>query len=346
MRPINGCGSNSDMAHREYLIWKILNAGQSAEYPLPARLPKPNASPQRTSIKIGNQLNAKTRPAIDTVQLFANPTAGRAARRRVAALRCSFVARGIRVLDGEYGSEALQIDQRAQHVCCAGGDGTLRHVLTAILETDREITVSVYPNGTVNLVARECGYPNDPVAFVDRVLLGVCRLNHYIGLVGEVPMASCASIGPDSYAVSTVSPLLKRAIGRAAYFVAVCSYIIRWRREKVTLLGPELQMACEAVSIAKGRFFAGPWSLSPDASAHSPKFEVIAFRDASRTTYCRLWWSLLRGLPIGALPGAEAFTCTELVITSEQPVPLQSDGDIVGDLPLRISLRVAPIEFA
>lgn len=296
--------------------------------------------------KTGMQLDVTAPATISTIQLFSNPHAGWIARWRVAALQRSFIAQGVTVLEGEHGSEALMIDTRAQHICCAGGDGTLRHVLAALIRSGRDISVSVYPTGTVNLVARECRYSIARTAFVQRVLKGNCHAYHYVGLLGDVPMASCASVGPDSYAVAAVSPALKRVIGRAAYIVAVCEFMIRWPRAKITLKSAEWEKECEAVYIAKGRYFAGSWSFAPTASMRSPQFEVIAFQDASRRTFFRFFWSMSRGLLVAQIPGAEEFRCTELAIASKVSAPLQSDGDIVGDLPLRLSLRVVPIKFA
>ncbi|WP_242182793.1 diacylglycerol kinase family protein [Sphingomonas sp. CARO-RG-8B-R24-01] len=294
----------------------------------------------------GTQLDGTPQATISIVQLFSNPHAGWIARRRVAALRRRFMVEGITVLNGDHGSKPLMIDRRAQHICCAGGDGTLRHVLAALIESGREISVSVYPNGTVNLVAREIGYSIAPAAFVQRVLKGDHRGYHHVGLIGDVPMASCASVGPDSYAVAAVSLALKRLIGRAAYIVAVCGFLIRWPRVKITLKNAERELVCEAVYVAKGRYFAGSWSLAPTACMRSQTFEVIALQNASRRTFFRLCWSMLRRLPVGEIPGVEQFNCTELEITSEEPAPLQSDGDIVGYLPLRLALRLAPIEFS
>ena len=296
--------------------------------------------------KTGTQLDATPQAAISIVQLFSNPHAGWIARRRVAALQRRFMAKGITVLKGDHGSKPLMIDRRAQHICCAGGDGTLRHVLAALIESGREISVSVYPNGTVNLVAREIGYSITPAAFVQRVLNGEHREYQYVGLIGNVPMASCASVGPDSYAVAAVSPALKRVIGRAAYIVAVCGFLIRWPRVKIRLKSAERELVCEAVYIAKGRYFAGSWSFAPTAGMRLQNFEVLALQNASRRTFFRLCWSMLRKFPVGEIPGAEQFNCTELEITSEKPAPLQSDGDIVGYLPLRLGLRTVPIEFS
>ncbi|MDO7841802.1 diacylglycerol/lipid kinase family protein [Sphingomonas immobilis] len=283
---------------------------------------------------------------VDTVQVFTNPRAGGFAKRRIAALRRCFTSSGVTLIETESGSSPLSVDERADHVCCAGGDGTLRHVVAAVCRSGRDVSLSVYPNGTVNLIAMESGYPRDPEAFVRRILDGGQRARHYVGLVGDIPMASCASVGPDSYAVATVSSALKRVIGRAAYLFAVSGFLLRWPRAKIMLFHAGGQTACEAVYVAKGRYFAGRWALTPEASVFSPEFDVIALRRASRTDVLRFARYMLTGRSIWGMPGADHFRCTELTIASDDAAPVQADGDIVGHLPVHISIRLAPFTFA
>ena len=52
-------------------------------------------------------------------------------------------------------NDRLEIDPRADHVCSAGGDGTLRHVVDAVRRSGRHVSVSAFPAGTVNLLAVE-----------------------------------------------------------------------------------------------------------------------------------------------------------------------------------------------
>jgi diacylglycerol kinase (ATP) len=280
------------------------------------------------------------------VQLFVNSRRGWLARRRIAALRSAFEDAGATVLiDGSL-SDRLEIDPRSTDVCAVGGDGTVRHVIDAVHRSGRPLTVSVYPAGTVNLLSRECGYPRAPRAFVRRVLDAGARTQNYTGLIGGTPLITCASVGPDSFAVETVSTSLKSMIGRAAYMVAFCKLLIRWPRPKMTLSSGQKRLECEAVYVAKGHFFAGPWTVAPEAHVTDPLLHVVAIERASRRRFVRFAWQLLRGRPVAALDGVHSFRCTELTIDGKADVPLQGDGDIVTHLPASISMRPAPTEFA
>jgi diacylglycerol kinase (ATP) len=280
------------------------------------------------------------------VQLFVNARRGWLARRRIAGLHGAFERAGATVLvDGSL-SDRLEIDPQSTHICAVGGDGTLRHVIDAVHRSGRPLTVSVYPAGTVNLLARECGYPRSPRTFVRRVLDVGARAQHYTALVGSTPLITCASVGPDSFAVEAVSTALKNRIGRAAYIVAFCKLLIRWPRPTMTLSSGQKRIECEAVYVAKGHFFAGPWTVAPEAYVTDPLLHVVAIERASRRHFVRFAWEVLRGRPVAALDGVHSFRCTELTIDGKAEVPLQGDGDIVTRLPAMISMRPGSTEFA
>ncbi len=277
------------------------------------------------------------------VQLFVNPNAGSASRRRVDALVGALEAAGARVIQSRDRRDRAEVAAEATHICAVGGDGTLRHVAGAIGRAGRPLPLSIYPAGTVNLLARECGYSLDPAAFARRVLAGPTRA-HHSGLIGATPFFTCASVGPDSYAVSAVSTTLKRLVGRLAYGWSFMTLLLRWPRPQLRVVHEGGKIACEAVYIAKGRQFAGPWSFAPEAALVDPVFHVVTLGRASRRLYVRFLWRLVTGKSVAALPGATHFTCRALRI--EGDAPLEADGDIVARLPVDIRLDPATQAFA
>jgi diacylglycerol kinase (ATP) len=282
----------------------------------------------------------------ETVQLFVAPRAGWFAHRRIAALHRAFEQAGATVLVSESVHDKLQVDPRATHVCAVGGDGTVRHVIDAVHRSGRNLSISVYPAGTVNLLARECGYTRSPQTFVRRALNAQDRAQHHTALVGGTPLVTCASVGPDSFAVEGLSSALKARIGGAAYLFAFGKLLIPWPRAKMTLSWGQNRMDCEAVYIAKGRFFAGPWTFAPEARALDPLLHVVSIQRASRLHFVQFAWKMLWGLPVETIKGVHCFTCTELTIGGEASLPLQADGDIVTRLPAFISVRRQATEFA
>jgi diacylglycerol kinase family enzyme len=274
------------------------------------------------------------------VQLFYNRTSGGHCPRRLAALKAGFEARGATVLLSECGpGRPIEVGADSSHVCAVGGDGTLRHVALALAGCGRTIPLSVYPAGTVNLVHRERLFPLDPHGHAHRLLSEDEGALLHPASLNDTFFLACASVGPDSRAVAEVSLPLKARIGRLAYAVALGRILFDWRRAPIRLAWEGGELACEAFYVAKGRYFAGPWSFAPAASTSEPLLHVVALATARRRDFARFALALWLGRPVEALPGVTAFDCTALTAEAELPLPVQADGDPVGTLPANIALH-------
>lgn len=275
-----------------------------------------------------------------TVQLFYNRTSGGHCPRRLAALRAGFEARGAKVVLSECGpGHAIEVGEEASHVCAVGGDGTLRHVALALARCGRALPLSVYPAGTVNLLHRERLFPLDPELHVLRLLGEEGHGPFHPAALNDTVFLACASVGPDSRAVAEVSLPLKRRIGKLAYAWAFARILLDWRRSPIRIRWDGGELACEAFYVAKGRYFAGPWSFAPEASVAEPLLHVVALARARRRDFARFAFALWRGRRVDSLPGVTAFTCTALEAEADLALPIQADGDPVGALPASISLH-------
>jgi diacylglycerol kinase (ATP) len=275
-----------------------------------------------------------------TVQLFYNRSAGGHCPRRLEALRAGLEKRGARVILSECGPGIdIEVGGEASHICAMGGDGTVRHVALAVARSGRPLPLSIYPTGTINLLHRERPFPVDPDGHAVR-LLGEQAVSHlHLAALNDSAFLACASVGPDSRAVASVSLRLKARIGKLAYAVAFIRILLDWRREPIRLAWDGGTLECEAFYVAKGRYFAGPWSFAPDASVAEPLLHVVALAKARRRDFARFAFALLRGRPVDVLPGIATFTCTALTAESDAALPLQADGDPVGTLPVQIALH-------
>jgi diacylglycerol kinase (ATP) len=277
------------------------------------------------------------------VQLFYNRASGGHCPRRLDALRAGFEAKGARVILSECGpGHDIEIGGEASHVCAVGGDGTLRHVAAALARSGRPLPLSLYPAGTVNLVHRERPFPLDPDGHAARLLGDEEGARLHPASVDDTLFLACASVGPDSRAVAEVSLALKARIGKLAYAAAFCRILFDWRRAPIRLAWDGGTLDCEAFYVAKGRYFAGPWSFAPAASLADPLLHVVALRTARRRDFARFAWALWRGKPV---QGATVFTCTALTAEADAPLPVQADGDPVGTLPVTIALHDAPLSL-
>ncbi|HKT16028.1 MAG TPA: diacylglycerol kinase family protein [Allosphingosinicella sp.] len=280
------------------------------------------------------------------IQLVANPAAGRHCARTVEALAGAFIRSGAQLVRSECGPrQAITIDPKARQVCVVGGDGTARHAAIAVARAGRPVPISLYPAGTVNLLHREAGCALDPDLYATQIVRNPRGRRQYAAALGDSLFLACASAGPDSAAVAALSPALKRRIGRAAYAISFLSVLVKWPRPAIRLCWEGRSLDCEAFYVAKGRYFAGPWSFAPDARLGDPLVHVVALHSASRFAYARFLWTMLRGNRVDRLPGVTAFSCTALSIECAEPVAVQADGDLAAVLPVEIKVIEEPFTF-
>ncbi|MET0137186.1 MAG: diacylglycerol kinase family protein [Sphingobium sp.] len=280
------------------------------------------------------------------VQLFSNPQAGTFSQRRVRALAAALQDLGATVVHSVSADGPPEILAEADHVCVAGGDGTVRHVASAVLHCGRPVTMSVFPIGTINLLARERDYPSKACDFAQRVMASAQCRQHYPVAVDDIFFFACASSGPDSAVLARYSPRLKRHIGRMAYVAAFTALLWRWPRQRIRLRTNDREVECEAFYVAKGRYYAGPWSFAPGSRVDDPLMHVVALTRARRRDFARLALAVFLGRDVASVPGATCFVATQLTAESDMALPLQADGDVVGHLPVRLSVGESPLSFS
>ncbi len=284
------------------------------------------------------------------VQLFYNPGAGSFSQSALDRLIAAFHSEGADTVLTPSVDSTPQILPHATHICIAGGDGTIRHVVAMMIASGTTLPVAICPTGTINLLARElCPNPapreEQPRTLARALLCAPPRQQLYPVTAVDTVFLACASIGPDSVAVAGLSPRLKRQIGRLAYLAAFGAVLMHWRRPRITLHADGAAHPCEAVYIAKGRYYAGPWSFAPDARLGDPLLHVVALRRARRRDFARFLLALVLRRDPARDTNVIHFTTTQLTIAADhgQNLPLQADGDIVGQTPLRLEVRPRPL---
>lgn len=273
------------------------------------------------------------------LDLVYNPVAGSFRPERLEALVRAFTAHGAKVTPVATTLRGVPISPDAELVCVHGGDGTLRDTVQSLGARAGAVPLCIAPAGTINLVAREIGYVRKPKALADQVLRAWDRPEGWVRAplytLGDLPVVSCLSIGPDSHAVARVSPALKRRLGRMAYVVALLRVLREWPRETMSLSGELTDgtpFKCEAaaVIVSHGALYAGPFRLSPGASLAADSVELIVLERPSRRGVAAFTAAAFAGWPLDRL-GLASFRSVRRVAFDRCVHPVQVDGDHISD---------------
>ena len=282
------------------------------------------------------------------ILIIVNPEAGRPRsaerrlRRFVTALErqgCSAVVRraGPRLGDAERLAREAEADFDA--IVAGGGDGTIHAVVNGLM--GRPIPFGVLPFGTANVLAREIGLPRRPERLAALIAAAPAR-PIWPGRVNGRAFVMMASAGFDSEIVVSINDALKRRAGRLAFAWAALVQLCGYRPCELTVRADGIEHRAAAMIAAKGRYYAGPFVVAPDANLGEPTLELVLFRQAGRLAILR--YAL--GLFLGVLPRLHdvmILRAREVAVASDRALPVQGDGEIVGHLPVTIRIGHDPV---
>lgn len=271
-------------------------------------------------------------------------------------LKKIFGAKRIEICDigsfADLDAMAEKVDaEKIDWVIIAGGDGTIRGLIEKLANKKCLPYVSVFPAGTVNLVAKELLMGNDPEKWVKRVTKGIVA-PVYLGRANGHVFLTVTGIGFDSLVVSGVTEESKQLFNKMAY-VAQCAELVRkelsfsdWRYKfQVRFDDEEEWHEASSVLVSKSRYYAGRYSLFTGASLANPILNVALFTGNTRNDFMRY----AACIAMEALQLEKSIvlkTAKKLEIRcNEENFAAELDGDAITVAPLTIEIEETPIKF-
>ena len=280
-----------------------------------------------------------------------NPAAGRGAR-SWRFYESELLRRGARIWKTQKAGDARMLALKAIEECAdflvsAGGDGTLGEVAGAIIESKRAIQLGVLPLGTGNDFARTIGVWGTPQRAIDALFDGQTRRVD-AGMIecngSARAWINVAGCGFDSLAAGRINNWGKRRTmrhirGLSAYLLAVACELVSFRAFDLTLEldGEHLEMRAVLCAVANAKSYGGGMLVCPDARLDDGLFDVCVIGDASRGEFLRAFPGVFAGRHTDH-PKVVMRRCRSIRIESKQRVPVLADGEIVGSAPFRCEI--------
>jgi diacylglycerol kinase family enzyme len=244
-------------------------------------------------------------------------------------------------------------DEKCDWVIIAGGDGTIRAFVEDMLRLDYRPYISVFPAGTVNLIAKEMSLWNEPIRWVNRALKGHVYPFYTARANGNL-FLTVASVGFDSLVVDNVGALQKRLLNKFAYVLQSTQLIRRelvfsdWRYAfRVRFDDEDEWHTGSSVIVGKSRYYAGRYNLFQDAALSLPYLHAAVFPGNKRA-------DILKYASLIALEGLNLDTnilCRRAKKVEVESVnlvedfPVELDGDVVASTPLMLEITDDPLWF-
>jgi diacylglycerol kinase family enzyme len=225
-------------------------------------------------------------------------------------------------------------------VLAFGGDGTYNAIAKALLGS--ATAMGVLPGGTTSVLAYEFGVPRPARRSVEALLRGEDRLMR-VGRTdkGDIILLML-STGPDAMVLERLRPSFKKLGGRAGVALqAVVEAAVGGSLPRVRVASGAAKGEVGWVIVGKSRSYGSKFHATPGSDPFRADLEVVALRSSRR----RAVISFLCGIPSGRHV-ARNDVVREIVdrvrlepAVSKDAVPYQIDGDVVGTLPVEITIH-------
>ena len=242
---------------------------------------------------------------------------------------------------GEAARRARSVSSKLDRLVIAGGDGTVNEVLNGLADP-AQVPILPLPTGTANQLALSLQLPADPEKLATWLEYGVCKPID-MGLAGRRRFLLLVSAGFDAKVAEEVRKHRGNTLGYSGYVLPLLRTAAANRpaRLRIVVDGRQEITGCN-VMVLKVRRYGGFFVFAEDASLDSGNFEICVFREGTIGWLCLYALAGLTG-KASDLPGLIRATGRTVRIESEEPVPVEIDGDPFGVTPIDIDLLPAVV---
>ena len=236
---------------------------------------------------------------------------------------------------------AADIIARKDDVDCVivcGGDGTMSAAAPGIIET--KLPMGILPMGTANDLARTLGIPEDLSKAAEIIVKGKTR-GIDLGSVNGHLFFNVASIGLSVELARNLCGETKRRWGRFGYAIAACRALASarpfsaWIREKDEVT----RVKTMQIAVGNGRHYGGGNIVEKDAAIDDGHLDLYSLEVQSVWKLAAMMPAFRAGLH-GAWREVRTARCLEFDITTREPRPVNTDGELVTFTPAHF--RVHP----
>jgi YegS/Rv2252/BmrU family lipid kinase len=277
---------------------------------------------------------------VNSTLIILNPAADseRALRKQA---RVESLARDCVVCATTYTGEAETMARRGvaegfEKIVAAGGDGTINEVVNGLAGSGT--TLGLLPIGTMNVFATELGLPTHDLELCWEIVKGDSTRAIDLPKANQKFFVQLAGVGLDAQVVKETSSQLKRNFGPLSYVISALQ--IAARKPPRLFIQSEDASIDEGsfVLVGNGRLYGGPFPFFKHAALDDGLLDVIAFKRLGYLEIIKYLQDVIFSSEI-RVPEIEYFQTRQLRVESDQSVPVELDGELVGNCPVEFSLE-------
>ncbi len=219
----------------------------------------------------------------------------------------------------------------------------MHEVVNGIAQRDG-VELTVIPRGTGCDFARSLRIPHNTDRAIEVALSGTVRTidlgratyRRWDGVEGHSWFANVASAGMSGAIAQRANDTTKALGGKVSYVWATFAVFARWSNSEIDMsVGAEKRRArMHDVVVANGPYFGGGMKICPDAEPDDGAFDVLLIGDLTKRDLLLTMPKIFRGTHLPH-PKAELLRGAEVLVESDEPLPIELDGEQPGTTPAR-----------
>jgi diacylglycerol kinase (ATP) len=256
---------------------------------------------------------------------------------------------------GHLGQLALEAAEGgARLLVVVGGDGALNEVANGLAGLDQAPALALIPRGTGGDFARTFGIRNDVAGAVQIALhgdtqaidLGRITYRAWDGHEAEAVFANVASAGMSGAIAQRANEGSKALGAKASYLWATFAVFAGWSavEMRLTVDGESRSGRMFDVVVANGKYFGGGMKMCPDAMPTDGLLDIVTIGDVTKRDLVMTMPKIYRGTHLPH-PKAEALRGRVVTLETDEPVPVELDGEQPGTSPVRFEVVPAALRL-
>ena len=228
------------------------------------------------------------------------------------------------------------VEEGFEKIVAAGGDGTINEVVNGL--AGASVMLGLLPIGTMNVFATELGLPVHDLEFCWSIVKGDSARSVDLPKANQKFFVQLAGVGLDAQVVKETSGQLKRNFGPLSYLISAAQIAARQP--------PRLFIQSEDASIdegsfvlvGNGRLYGGRFPFFKHAVIDDGLLDVIVFKRLGYLEIIKYLQDVIFSSDI-RVPEIEYFQTRRVRVESNQTVPVEVDGEWVGNCPVEFTLH-------
>lgn len=200
-------------------------------------------------------------------------------------------------IDGIY--ESMKHAEGYDSIIASGGDGTLNHVINAMIKNNINIPIGILPAGTANDFANHLNIPKNLIDACNVISNGKTT-EFDLGKINDRYFVNVAAAGLLTDVSQKININVKNTLGKMAYYLKGIEQIPNFKPipVKIKYENKEIKELLFLFVILNGAT-AGGFKLAPDSNAFDENLNLVAIKACNVVDLFNLFIKMLMGEHLG-----------------------------------------------